>query len=285
LIRCGAVDEQAALLERLPETLSACAETAAAQIARAAGKEQAAQTPALRECVADAFEVGRKRAEFFIKRNPSALAEAALADADPVKYRSRLATTAGPNAGQLYGTWWHEFVERLDWRAGVSAWDEVFAGAITASPDEKLSRSEWKKLRDLLTSGSELGRLLTAPGVITQAEMPFLWAMSERECLDGIIDLAVLDPARESWVILDWKTNRTTMEELAGLSEHYVPQLSAYWQAVGKMLGGKVSAGIYSTATGQWLPYGEEELARAWAKLRCNPEELERVLGEDRRRE
>lgn len=86
-------------------------------------------------------------------------------------------------------------------------------------------------------------------------------------------------------MILDWKTNRTNEEDLAELSEHYVPQLSAYWQAVGRMLGMKVSAGIYSTATGRWLPYSEEELSRAWEKLRRSPEELERVLGEDRRAE
>ena len=37
--------------------------------------------------------------------------------------------------------------------------------------------------------------------------MPFLWAMNARECLEGIIDLAIFDPATERWLILDWKTN------------------------------------------------------------------------------
>jgi hypothetical protein len=42
-----------------------------------------------------------------------------------------------------------------------------------------------------------------------------------------------------------------------------------------------VSAGIYSTATGEWLPYDADELEASWAELRAAPAELERVLGED----
>ena len=38
--------------------------------------------------------------------------------------------------------------------------------------------------------------------------------MNDRECLEGIIDLAVFDPASGSWLILDWKTNRTTDADL-----------------------------------------------------------------------
>ena len=68
------------------------------------------------------------------------------------------------------------------------------------------------------------------------------------------------------------------------LRTHYLPQLSAYWQAVGKMLDAPVSAGIYSTATGRWLPYRIDELAASWERLRTTPDELERVLGEDGRR-
>ena len=148
------------------------------------------------------------------------------------------------------------------------------------SPEAALSKREWAMLRDQLTSGSDLACLLTAPGTIAHAEMPFLWAMSGRECLEGIIDLAVFNPAAGSWLILDWKTNRTTTDDLQKLHAHYLPQLSAYWKAVSEMLGAPVIAGLYSTATAGWLPYETETLAGAWQTLRQQPEVIARALSE-----
>ena len=110
--------------------------------------------------------------------------------------------------------------------------------------------------------------------------MPFLWAMSERECLEGIIDLAVFDPAAGSWLILEWKTNRTTADDLPKLRAHYLPQLSAYWKAVSEMLGAPVSCALYSTATAEWLPYETDSLATAWQSLRREPDALARALAE-----
>ena len=110
--------------------------------------------------------------------------------------------------------------------------------------------------------------------------MPFLWAMNDRECLEGIIDLAVFDPAAGSWLILDWKTNRTSTDALPQLRAHYLPQLSAYWQAVGAMLGAPVAAGLYSTATGRWLRYETPVLAAAWERLRTAPASLAHALSE-----
>ena len=189
-------------------------------------------------------------------------------------------TAAGTNIGALYGTWWHEFIEHLDWRTDAAAWDATFASALPDSPDAALSKSEWTLLRKQLTNGSDLARLLTAPGAIAHAEMPFLWAMSEGECLEGIIDLAVFDPTSESWLVLDWKTNRTNAAELPQLRAHYLPQLSAYWKAVSKMLGAPVAAGLYSTATAAWLPYESECLADAWQNLRREPDAITRALAE-----
>ena len=184
------------------------------------------------------------------------------------------------NSGALYGTWWHEFIEHLDWRADAAAWDATFENALAASPDPALSRREWTLLRTQLTDGSPLARLLTAPGAVAHAELPFLWAMSERECLEGIIDLAVFDLAAGSWLILDWKTNRKTEDELPQLSAHYLPQLSAYWQTLTAMLGAPVAAGLYSTATGAWLPYETAALDAEWERLRRVPMEIAQALGE-----
>jgi ATP-dependent exoDNAse (exonuclease V) beta subunit len=177
--------------------------------------------------------------------------------------------------------WWHEFIERIDWRADLAAWESIFQESLILSPDPERSRREWQFLRANLTPTSTLGKLLTPANVIAHAELPFLWAMNERECLDGIIDLAVHDPTTGHWLILDWKTNSKTEKELPELHDHYRPQLSAYWQAVGQMLNAPVSAGIYSTPTGRWLPYSTEELTVSWERLRMSPVDLERVLQKD----
>ena len=151
-----------------------------------------------------------------------------------------------------------------------------FAGVL----NQKLAHLEQNFIRAQLTDGSDLARLLTAPGVIAHAEMPFLWPMSAGECLEGIIDLAVFDPARESWLLLDWKTNRTRADELPKLTAHYLPQLSAYWKAVSEMLRAPVAAGLYSTASGAWLPCERDSLAEAWQSLSREPEAVARALAE-----
>ena len=281
LLRCSGGDAHAVPFEALPVAISTCEETSTAQAAKSTHRRQAHVVPALLPFSGDTLAVGRERATLFIKRNPSALAVAALADADPGAHLEiKRHSAAGTNVGALYGTWWHEFIECIDWRADADAWDATFQNALAHSPDAALSKREWTLLREQLTGGSDLARMPTAPGVIAHAEMPFLWAMSERECLEGIIDLAVFDPAAGSWLILDWKTNRTTADELPKLRGHYLPQLSAYWKAVSEMLGAPVSCALYSTATAEWLPYETESLATAWHSLRREPDALARALAE-----
>jgi ATP-dependent exoDNAse (exonuclease V) beta subunit len=109
-------------------------------------------------------------------------------------------------------------------------------------------------------------------------EVPFLWAMSERECLEGVVDLLVWNAARGAWLILDWKTNRDTTD----LSAHYEPQLAAYWKAVSEMLNAPVSTALYATASGAWLPYTEQRLAETWRKICHQPEVLEAATIRDR---
>ena len=49
---------------------------------------------------------------------------------------------------------------------------------------------------------------MTAGAGIVHAEMPLLWAKNADECIEGIVDLAALDPAKKSWLLVDWKTDR-----------------------------------------------------------------------------
>ena len=261
----------------VPDATEACASTAAHQSITQERRTGEYSVQALLPCSADPAPAARNRATLFIKRNPSALAEEARADADPIGHR-RPATT--PGAGARYGTWWHEFVELLDWRADPTTWDECFEETLPLSPDARQSRFEWTQLRDQLTSDSGIARILRKPGVIAHAEMPFLWAMNDRECLEGIIDLAVFDPADGTWLILDWKTNRPPEPGQPTLPEHYLPQLSAYWRALSKMLGGPVGAGLYATATAEWLPYDAAALAGSWSSLELRPSAIAQALIE-----
>ena len=282
LLQCGDGDANAAAFERLPTELAACTKTARNQAEKASVLSQEATIP-LADMSAATTARSRERAALFLKRNPSALAEAALAEADPTAYAELARRAAGsPNAGQRYGTWWHGYVVVLDWTARAADWDTAFQVSVADSPDPERSRREWTLLRAQLTNGSALARLLTAPDTLAHAEMPLLWAMSEQECLDGIIDLAVYDRAANGWTILDWKTNRLPSGDAAPLRAHYLPQLSAYWKAASEMLRVPVAAGLYSTATGQWLPYDQTELAPSWEKLRRNSAALTRALEDDR---
>ncbi|MEO7319522.1 MAG: UvrD-helicase domain-containing protein [Chthoniobacteraceae bacterium] len=277
LLRCSIDDTHAVTFNALPATLSPCEETREAQTGKSVQRTQGQIVPALAPCATDMLAAGRERAAFFIKRNPSALAEAALAEADPKRPRRPAST---PSAGTRYGTWWHEFIEHIDWRSDSTAWNATFEKTLRDSPDAALSKKEWAMLRDQLTAETDLTRILRKPGILAHAEMPFLWAMNNRECLEGIIDLALFDPAEGTWLILDWKTNRTSDAELSELHGHYLPQLSAYWRAVSQMLAAPVSAGLYSTATALWLPYTADALAVSWHSLERQPATIASALAE-----
>ena len=56
--------------------------------------------------------------------------------------------------------------------------------------------------------------------------MPFQFSRSEREWMEGVMDLAIFYPADSRWLILDWKTNRTGLDTLL---THYAPQLAAFY--------------------------------------------------------
>jgi ATP-dependent exoDNAse (exonuclease V) beta subunit len=277
LLLCGSGGSNAGVFDRLPTMPTACLQTARHQADNATVRSQDTIAP-LVKVPAKILPRSRERAAVFLKRNPSALAEAALAETDPA---AQLALNAqppsAPNSGQLYGTWWHGFVEHVDWSATPADWDATFQEHIPHSPDAERSLREWTLLRQQLTNDSDLARLLVAPGTLAHAEMPFLWAMNDRECLDGIIDLAIYDRSADCWTILDWKTNRVPPSRA-----HYRPQLSAYWKAASEMLQRPIAAGLYITKTGKWQPYETDELSSTWETIKQNSAALTDALEDDR---
>jgi ATP-dependent exoDNAse (exonuclease V) beta subunit len=266
-------EPNAATFTALPTTASLCPATAAEQIACIDDRTREQAVEPLAICAGSVADDARARAAVFVKRNPSALAEAFFEDSSAARSRPKDV----PNTGALYGTWWHEFVELLDWSAGVDSWNSTFADAVAASPDPDRSRREWLNLCGALTSDTEIAQWLVRGERRVRPEVPFLWAMSERECLEGVIDLVVWSSTRGAWLILDWKTNRDT----ADLSAHYEPQLAAYWKAVSEMLNAPVVTALYATASGAWLPYAEERLAETWRKICHQPEVLAAAVVRD----
>ena len=103
--------------------------------------------------------------------------------------------------------------------------------------------------------------------------MPFFWKLDDNRCIEGVIDLAFFQRSNGKCLILDWKTDRVPPDNTETLHARYRPQLAAYWKAVTHMTGASVDAGIYSTATGQFIGYDPDELAREWEKLSTLPPE------------
>jgi len=172
------------------------------------------------------------------------------------------------NPAKRYGVWWHDFAEQIDWRSEPKKWSETFERNVAESPDVARSRREWQLLQKHIESADGLLRILRDADLVRQ-EMPFFWKMNHK-CLEGIIDLASFNQKTNAVFILDWKTNRIAADKIDVLRELYRSQMAAYWQAVLELTKGRVSAAVYSTATGQLVIYGDNELSEEWQRLSDN---------------
>ncbi len=166
------------------------------------------------------------------------------------------------NPATRYGIWWHEFAQKIPWHSQRDAWGVAFEANISESPEPARSKREWNLLTKYVSEhpGFFAGNIF--------AEMPFFWRMDEQKCLEGLIDVAFFQPDENKWFVLDWKTNQIKRDELERLRVAYRPQIAAYWKAVTEMTKRTVSAGIYSTATGELIVYNENQLAEEWERLR-----------------
>jgi ATP-dependent exoDNAse (exonuclease V) beta subunit len=176
------------------------------------------------------------------------------------------------NAATIYGSWWHTLFQYFPWTEDASQWQTAFAALLSSSPDPDRSAREWK-LFSQLSSTSALPKFLTRPGVVPHTEFPFLWRMNERGCLEGVIDLLLVDPAAGQALLIDWKTNRIKRGEEERLRQQYKAQVAAYWKSVGEITKLEVEAGIFATATGEFIGYDVNELDEEWTRLRSLPRE------------
>ena len=181
------------------------------------------------------------------------------------------------NPATRYGIWWHDFAQKIPWHSQRDAWQAAFEANLPASPEPARSKREW----NLLTKYAADHPGFFAGNIF--AEMPFFWRMDEQKCLEGFIDVALFEPNEKKWFVLDWKTNRVERDELENLRVEYRLQVAAYWKAVTEMTKRPVSAGIYSTATGELIVYSETQLAEEWERLRnLRLDDLESEVADSR---
>ncbi len=180
------------------------------------------------------------------RTTPHALAKHDQADAEPEIETEFEARPAPENPGILYGTWWHECMEGVPWEKPVETWREHFERAWRWAPQPERAVREWELF---LRSG--LAARLREPGLVIHRELPFLWPKEARVCLEGVMDLAIFEPGKSAWQVVDWKTNKSGGDELV---EIYRGQLAAYVEALGRILQMPVRGSLYVTASGKWLP-------------------------------
>jgi ATP-dependent exoDNAse (exonuclease V) beta subunit len=262
---CGA-------LEALTTTAEGCDQTSRAAT-KTAGPVAA---PAFTFGPLDSDVLFRARArafDFIRKQNPSDYEE-------PLELAAELAPRSGPsltlssadNPATLYGSWWHTLFQHFPWSGRQQEWQTAFAALQSSSPDPARSAREWKLFANT-SPDSALAKFLARPSIVTHTEFPFLWRMNDRSCVEGIIDLFLVDLGASQCLLVDWKTNRIKKGEEEDLRTRYRPQIAAYWKALRKITGLEVEAEIFATATGKFCGYATDELEAEWERLRALPTE------------
>lgn len=224
--------------EELPEKLAAAR---SAKTGTARKKEE--KRPVLS---AKGMAAALKRGRSIPKRvTPHALAVHPPPESEPeAEFEREENQSPIKNPGIVYGIWWHELMEVVPWEKPREEWQRRFAEALIRSPEPERSRREWD-----LFCASNLAVWLAEPGQVVHREIPFLWREEAGSWLEGVIDLAVYNPAENQWQVVDWKTNRD-----GDLVRIYRGQIKAYVRALQEMLSVEAKGSLYITSSGTWLP-------------------------------
>ncbi len=256
-----------------------CATTARAKSA-AINEETSALLPAFEK---REREKALKHARTFIRKiNPSAYEpDVDLEQIESGPTRGIHLRSLGDNLATLHGRWWHTFFQSLKWRDGLAGADRLFRQWQEQAPDSERVAREWKHVREGLFGGAT-GRRLAAADAQTHAEFPFSWRVNANSALEGVIDFLAIEKSGKRGLVLDWKTNKISPGDAEVLRARYLPQLAAYWKAVGAITGLEIEAGLFSTALGRLLLYDPAELAKEWNRLeQLPPTRLENEIQPD----
>ena len=155
----------------------------------------------------------QRASEFVHKFNPSgydeeipfALDESGDAHSRPAisLVRSRADTPA-----TLYGRWWHLLLQQISWPVGLEEAEAIFLRHLSRSPEKNRSIAEWKLVREKLYGDSVLMRFLSGGKAPIYPEFPFVWSIDNHGCVEGVIDLLVIEESAGRCLLVDWKTNR-----------------------------------------------------------------------------
>jgi ATP-dependent exoDNAse (exonuclease V) beta subunit len=182
----------------------------------------------------------------------------------------------------LYGRWWHKFFERLDWRAGIDSAQGLFEEQLAASPNPESAIKDWKATRQNLFSDAHITRFFGSDETLFHAELAFSWRRNNRSVIEGLIDSLLIDRKAGRCLLVDWKTNDVSSADAEIFRARYLPQLAAYWKAVGEITSLEVEAALFSTALGRLLIYSEGELENEWRRLeQLPPAQLEDEIQPD----
>jgi ATP-dependent exoDNAse (exonuclease V) beta subunit len=269
-LRTDATEPNEKALLGLPSILSTCVETARHQ--QAQPRLEARESLGLREV--GWVDRGRQSADHFVRvvvpskltGNDEATAKEEWLEVEPQLRRPRL-----ENPAIRYGIWWHNFAQQVPWADEPRVWEEIFVAAQEHSPDKARSRREWSRLRKRIGRFQDLVGDWSSTSPVIRSELPFFWKMPLDSSLEGVIDLAIIDPETGRWVIIDWKTNHLGPKEIENLRIKYRPQLAAYWQIAREFGACSVQAALFSTATSEFLRYEESELGAEWERLKSLP--------------
>jgi ATP-dependent exoDNAse (exonuclease V) beta subunit len=152
-----------------------------------------------------------------------------------------------------YGRWWHLWVERFPWDALPNEQKQYVEGI---EPDLPFAERAMQETTKFLKS-PELGELISA-GAWYRAEVSFSYPVSDRQWMEGVIDLVVGTKANQIWVV-DWKTNQKLPDQTddqfsQSLRDKYLAQLESYRNVLEQGFGRKVSRVlIYSTVLARFV--------------------------------
>ena len=261
---CLALDALSATAELCDETLRAAAQSA-----------EPAVTPTFSFAPLNSGVITQARAraaDFIRKQNPSGYEEPANLAADSAPRRTAALSLSGAdNPATLYGSWWHTLFQHFPWTGGSEQWQTAFDALKSTSPDPDRSAREWKLFAKALPS-SAIAKFLECQSIVRHTEFPFLWRLDDRNCVEGMIDLLLVDRDANQCLLVDWKTNRVGKGEAGQLRQQYCPQIAAYWKAIREITKLEVQAGIFATALGEFMPYDAKELEAEWERLRSLPQ-------------
>ena len=280
-LKADAGEPNAEIMAAVPGKVSTCDETAARQ--RDLKPEPVHDSLSTLQLETGWIDIARQKAGTIIETvSPSQFASEAEAAAESpiseewIEIEPELRPPRIDNPATRYGVWWHDFTEQITWQSEPKKWNFTFEQHIAASPDIARSKREWQLLQKQIESSDELPRKLHAANLVRQ-EMPFFWRTASRtggkqnglagKSLEGIVDLALFNQKANEVFILDWKTNRIAADKIDILRDLYLPQMAAYWQAISNLTNARVSAAIYSTATGQLVIYDADKLNAEWERL------------------